>query len=148
MNVDKIREVYEFAVWNPKKLKQHDWTDGEIQKLKTGKPENHNPLECNTTGCMAGWRSIFSAPKGTQFYIEDLVLPNGDVFSYKDYATAEFGLSSDEAYCLFYHTDNLNEVRSCLLEIFYDRNELTPEWLQNELDTVLYGYDDFLGICE
>lgn len=147
MNVEKIREVYEFALLNPKRLDMPNWVEGEIRELKNGKPEEHNPLECGTTACMAGWRSIFSAPKGTRFYNEILVFPNGNDDTYEYYAAEEFGLGYDEAHCLFYHTNNLSEVRSCLLDIFNEHNETIPEWLQNELDSSVYGGDVFEGLC-
>lgn len=131
LNVENIRTVFQIATIHPEVLNQKTWVNGFAGKIK--ETDVLIPMNCGTTGCMAGWISILKAPKGTQFFTNNMKFPSGGYHEYESFAAEKFGFEYYEATRVFFNTNHLGDVQRVLIEIFEDREMEIPDWLNVEL---------------
>lgn len=100
---------------NPSRHNQGSWINGLKAHYETYsfddeshipervKEDKRTPINCGTTGCLAGLGSLRYAPIGTKFWGDFLELPdsNGDLVRYSDYGRKVLGLTRAEASYLF-----------------------------------------------
>lgn len=56
---------------------------------------------CGSTGCVAGWSGVLSAPQGSFIKGHVIVLPNGDEWSLSRWAAKKMGITPIQAAYLF-----------------------------------------------
>lgn len=100
---------------DPSRHNQSYWIDGlkpryetydydtEVAVPERVKTDKRTPINCGTTGCLAGLGSLRYAPIGTKFWADFLELPNsnGNLERYSDYGREVLGLTHAEASYLF-----------------------------------------------
>lgn len=98
---------------DPSRHNQMSWTDGLKNYSDSWDPETDShtpervkedkrtPINCGTTGCLAGLGSMRYAPIGTKFWGDVLELPDGDIERYQEYGRKVLDLTYAESGYLF-----------------------------------------------
>jgi hypothetical protein len=67
---------------------------------------------CGTTGCIAGWGAVLSAPLGAQVVRDYVTLDGGEGWYVADWTEAALGVPGPIARVLFYYTNNEQAIRA------------------------------------
>lgn len=115
MKRKRLKALIEEIEKNPSRHNQSAWIAGLKTRSQSWdyeagmsipekvKEDKHTPINCKTSGCIAGLGSLRYAPIGTKFWADFLELPdsNGDLERYSDYGRKVLGLTRAEASYLF-----------------------------------------------
>lgn len=97
----------------PERHNQNYWIDGLKSRYEAWdsetdshipervKKSKRKPINCGTTGCLAGLGSMRYAPIDTKFWCDFLELPDGNLVRYQDYGREVLGLTLEESGYLF-----------------------------------------------